>query len=134
MHDGSPYKSKDRTFRAVFRLAILPNGRKQGKSKPARSYRNPVSIAREWKKMLDSGEYASQTALALKLGISRVRVTQVLNLLRLAPEVLEEIAGLGDPLASPIVTERKIRPLVPLPKADQKLRIEGLLRRYSSAK
>ena len=84
--------------------------------------------------MLDSGEYASQTALALKLGISRVRVTQVLNLLRLAPEVLEEIAGLGDPLASPIVTERKIRPLVPLPKADQKLRIEGLLRRYSSAK
>ena len=33
---------------------------------PIRNYRNPLFLAREWKKALDSGEYASQTALALK--------------------------------------------------------------------
>ena len=124
---GSPYKSIDRTFRAVFRLDVLPNGRKPGKNKPKRSYLNPVILAREWEKMLRSGEYASQTALARKLGVSRVRVTQVLNLLRLAPEVLERIAGLGDPLTSPIMTERKLRPLVNLPRTEQRSLIRGLL-------
>jgi hypothetical protein len=124
---GSPYKSIDRTFRAVFRLVVLPNGRKPGKIKPKRTYRNPVFLAREWEKMLRSGEYASQTALARKLGVSRVRVTQVLNLLRLAPDVREKIAGLGDPLAYPIVTERKLRPLVNLPRVEQRKQARTLL-------
>ena len=84
--------------------------------------------------MLQSGKYASQTALARKLGVSRVRVTQVLNLLRLAPEVLETAAGLGDPLASPIVTERKLRAIVSLARTEQKRRIEGVLKCYSSMK
>jgi|ADurb_Oil_03_Slu_FD_contig_71_1034207_length_845_multi_1_in_0_out_0_2 transcriptional regulator with XRE-family HTH domain len=125
---GSPYKSIDRTFRAVFRLEVLPNGRKPGKSKPKRTYRNPVILAREWGKMLRSGKYASQTALARKLGVSRVRVTQVLNLLKLAPEGLEKITGLGDPLTSPLVTERKLRRIVPLPEAEQRRRIADMVR------
>jgi len=90
--------------------------------KPLRTYRNPVFLAREWRKALESGEYASQTALALKLGVSRVRVTQVLNLLRLSASTIDRIASLGDPLSSPIVTERKLRPLVSLTEAEQKRR------------
>ena len=124
--NGSPYRSIDRTFRAVFRLDVLPNGRKPGKKRPARSYRNPVFLAREWKKMLRSGKYSSQTALARKLGVSRVRVTQVLNLLRLAPEVLEKIAGLGDPLTSPIVTERNLRPIIKLQPKKQLIFTQNL--------
>ena len=112
----------------MFRLVVLPNGRKPGKIEPKRTYRNPIFLAREWEKMLQSGEYASQTALARKLGVSRVRVTQVLNLLRLAPEVLEKIAGLGDPLASPIVTERKLRPLVNLPSKTQDAMLNSTLK------
>ena len=125
--NGSPYKSIDRTFRAVFRLEVLPNGRKPEKTRPKRTYRNPVFLAREWEKMLRSGKSASQTALARKLGVSRVRVTQVLNLLRLAPDVLEKIAGLGDPLTSPAVTERKLRPLVNLPRVEQRKQVRTLL-------
>ena len=111
----------------MFRLEVLPNGRKPGKSRSKRTYRNPVILAREWKKMLESGKYASQTALARKLGVSRVRVTQVLNLLKLTPEVIEKIAGLGDPLASPVVTERRLRPLVNLPRAEQRKQVRTLL-------
>ena len=124
---SSPYKSIDRTFRAVFRLVVLPNGRKPEKTRPKRTYRNPVFLAREWEKMLRSGKYASQTALARKIGVSRVRVTQVLNLLRLAPEVLERIASLGDLLTSPIVTERRLRPLVNLPRVEQRKQVRTLL-------
>jgi len=109
-------------------MEVLPHGRKPGKSRPKRPYRNPVFLAREWEKMLRSGKYVSQSALARKLGVSRVRVTQVLNLLRLTPEALEKVAGLGDPLTSPIVTERKLRPLIALPGAKQRRRVANMVR------
>jgi hypothetical protein len=51
----------------------------------------------------------------------------VLRLLRLAPEVLKAIAALGDPLPSPIVTERRLRPLVNLPQEEQRRRVDALL-------
>jgi len=118
----------------VFQLINFPHGSKPGKTKPARTYRNPIFLAREWRKALDSGECTSQTALARKLGVSRVRVTQVLNLLRLSAQVIDQIASLGDPLSSQIVTERTLRPMIPIPEAEQERRIERLLKRYSSAK
>ena len=107
----------------MFELPPARRGKKTGKSKPFRTYRNPVFLAREWKKALETGKYPSQAALARELGVSPVRVTQILRLLRLAPEVLETIVHLGDPLTSSIVTERKLRPLVNLPRAEQRKRI-----------
>jgi len=89
------------------RIGRLPAG--QAGIKLIRTYRNSVFLAREWQKALETGEYLPQAALARELGVSRVRVTQVLCLLRMAPEVLDKIDGFGDPLTSPIVTERKLR-------------------------
>lgn len=57
--------------------------------------------------------------LARRLGVSRARVTQVLRLTRLAPDVLRTIAELGDPLPTPIITERMLRPVVGLSSAEQ---------------
>ena len=54
-------------------------------------------------------------------------VTQMLRLLNLAPEVLKVIAALGDPLPSPIVTERRLRPIVNLPAEEQKQKSKTLL-------
>jgi len=113
---SSPDKSIDRTFRAGFELPPVRRGKKAHKHKPSRTYRKPIFLAREWKKALETGKYPSQAALARELGVSRVRVTQVFRLLRLAPEMLDRIADLGDPLTSPIVTERKFRPIVYLLK------------------
>jgi ParB-like chromosome segregation protein Spo0J len=115
----------------VFDYIFEADRRRMGRIKPLRTYRNPVFLAREWEKMLCSGEYASQSALAQKLGVSRVRVTQVLRLLKLPPEVLEKIAGLGDHLTSRTVTERKLRPLVNPPKGKRRIRIRRLLQKYA---
>ena len=82
-------------------------------------YRNPIYLAKEWRKALDHGEYSSAAALARYLNVSRARVTQILNLLRLSSEVIEMISSLGDPLGYPIVTERKLRPLMGLPIKQQ---------------
>jgi len=61
----------------------------------------------------------SRADLARKLGASRARITQVLNLLYLAPEVVETIAALGDPLPRPFITERSLRLLWGLPSDEQ---------------
>lgn len=59
--------------------------------------------------------------------MSRARVTQVLRVLRLTPEVLQELAALGDPLPSSVVTERKLRPIVNLPAEEQKHKVDAML-------
>ena len=44
----------------------------------------------EWKALLESGEIATQADIACQKGITRARVTQVMGMLRLAPEIQEQ--------------------------------------------
>jgi hypothetical protein len=55
---NSPNKSIGRTFRAVFVLTPELRGEKVTKCKSPRTYRNPPFLALEWKKMIESGDYA----------------------------------------------------------------------------
>jgi len=76
---------------------------------PKKTYRNPIFLAREYKKIIDSRIVKNQSELAKLKGISRARVTQILNLLKLNPLVIQELEKLGDSLKSKIITERMIR-------------------------
>ena len=51
----------------------------------------------------------SQAELARKLGLSRARVTQMLNLLVLPEVLISEIEEMGDYWSRQLVTERKLR-------------------------
>ena len=51
----------------------------------------------------------SKADLARKLGISRARVTQILNLLKLPEELQEDIEAMGDYWDRRLVTERMLR-------------------------
>ena len=62
--------------------------------------------------MIDSGEVKNQAELAKMKGISRARVTQILNLLRLDKIIIRRLEKLGDPLKSRIVNKRMLRPYV----------------------
>jgi hypothetical protein len=86
---------------------------------PCRQYRNPIRLAQEWQGLLAAGNCAAWADLARQLGVTRARVTQDLDLLGLAPEVLDAVIGLGDPLPTPVVTERSLRPLLKLPAEEQ---------------
>jgi hypothetical protein len=59
--------------------------------------------------LIDSGEAKSQTDLAPKLGISKVRVCQVLSLLKLNDELLYAIEQIGNPIHKRIITVRMLR-------------------------
>ena len=92
-----------------------------------RQYRNPILLAREWRKVLDDGKFASFAELSRDLKVSRARVTQILNLLKLAPNVVEMISSLGDPLRSPIISERRLRPLLKITAEKQAKQIRIML-------
>ena len=76
--------------------------------------------------MLAEGACASRADLACKLRVSRARVTQVLGLLDLAPEVAQATLALSDPLPRPIVSERMLRRLLSMPAGEQKRPMEGM--------
>ena len=79
-----------------------------------RQYQNPIFLARGWQSLLDRGECSSPAALSRYLQVSRARVTQILNLLKLVPEVIEMISSLEDPLESSFISERRLRPFLKL--------------------
>ncbi len=98
------------------------------KPKLQKVYKNPIYTALEWKKLLDSGKYRSKADLARHFGISRVRVVQILDLLKLCPEVIKKVSALGETFNKKIIGEKTLRPLVKLSFEKQQDEIAQLLR------
>jgi len=74
-----------------------------------RIYRNPIYLAREYKCMIDNHQVKNQSGPAHKLGVSRVRIHQILSLLKLNSLIVQELEKFGDPLKSRIITELMLR-------------------------
>jgi hypothetical protein len=71
--------------------------------------------------MIDNGHVKNQSDLAKKLGISRVRIHQILSLVKLDSLIIQELEKFGDPLKSKIITERMLRPYVNKSQQEQKV-------------
>ncbi len=71
--------------------------------------------------------------MAATLGVSCARVTQVLRLLTPAAAIQGTIISLGGPLPQPIVTERMLRAILPLPKGHQETMIAAPIARAKQA-
>jgi hypothetical protein len=105
--------------------ALPPRARNR---KPPKGPRTPRVVellrkALEWQALLTSGDVPSQTAIAQREGITRARVTQVMGMLRLAPEIQQHILSLPDMVRRPVVTERALRPISPIEDHDQQLQL-----------
>ena len=95
----------DRTFiyQFYFKTAIKKT------SSPKKTYRNPIYLAKEYKEMINSGHIKNQAKLARIKGVSRARITQILNLLKLDKKVIDHLEQIGDPMENNIFSERKLR-------------------------
>lgn len=102
---GSPDCNIDRTFnyKFYFKAAVKVY------SIPKKTYRNPIYLAKEYKYMIDSGKVKNQAEMARLKGISRARVTQILNLLKLDKNIIDNLERIGDPMDKKVITERKLR-------------------------
>jgi hypothetical protein len=66
-------------------------------------------LAKEYKEMIDSGKMKNQAEMAQLKGISRARITQIMNLLKLDKNIIHYLEQLGDPMDRKIISERKLR-------------------------
>jgi len=101
---GSPDCSIDRTF--IYQFYFQTTVKKP--STPRKTYRKPIYLAREYKKMIDSGEVRNQAELARIKGISRARVTQILNLLKLGKSIIDKLEQIGDPMDKKAISKREL--------------------------
>jgi DNA invertase Pin-like site-specific DNA recombinase len=104
----SPDCSIDRTFISKFYFQTVV----KKSTTPKKTYRNPIYLAKEYKRMIDNGQVKNQSELARKLGISRARVTQILNLLKLDKNIIDQLEQIGDPMDKKIISERELRKII----------------------
>lgn len=95
-------------------LSAVPPPR--GKPRPPRVSRMPRVVellrkAQVWQALLASGEVGTQAEIARREGITRARVTQVMALLHLVPEIQRSILALSPVVGRAGVAERHLRPL-----------------------
>ena len=76
-----------------------PPSPREKRSDPTKPGPDPLRLARYYQSLLDTGKFESRAALARFLGVSRARVTQVLNRLREIP-VNDSTAVAADPYSS----------------------------------
>jgi hypothetical protein len=62
--------------------------------------------------MINSGEAKNQAELAKIKGISRARVTQILNLLKLDKSIIGHLEQIGDPMYKKAISERELRKII----------------------
>ncbi len=90
--------------------------RPRGRPKPPRVPKTPRVVellrkALEWQGLIESGEAPNQAAISRQEGITRARVTQVMGMLRLAPEIQQHVLLMPDAVRRPAITERVLRPI-----------------------
>jgi hypothetical protein len=96
-------------------VSALPEPRRT--PKPPKELKTPRVVellreALEWKTLLESGEVRNQAEIARREGITRARVTQIMAMLRLAPEIQARILSLPRTVPRPAISERALRPIV----------------------
>jgi hypothetical protein len=116
---GSPIDPEVGTFKLVLEL---PNFTRQPKiipPKPVIIKPNPIILVQGWQQLIDSGEVRSKAQLAAKFGLTRARVTQLFDLLDLAPEAIKLVIDIGDPYPSKAPSVRFLRELLKLSGQEQ---------------
>jgi hypothetical protein len=78
--------------------------------------------------MIDVGAAEHRANLAVELGFSRARITQIMDLLLLAPDIQEEILLSVAPSGRDAVTARDVRPIVQVAEWAEQRRLWAALR------
>ena len=91
--------------------------------RPGKVYESPLLEARRYKNLMNDPFIDSQADRARELGITRARVSQIMKLLTLAPEIQEELLEIGDQKAIHYFSERRLRPLLKYNSCKEQLQI-----------
>lgn len=90
--------------------------------KPIIAKRNPIKVALEYEKYYKSLSKPSMDKVGEYFGVRRVRVCQVLNLLKLNKRIVDYVANITDPKENNFWTERKLRKISTLTDPKKQIR------------
>ena len=99
----------------AFAPRSIARARRAAEAKTAAPRRYPARIARQvalafsLRRRLARGEFDDFATMSRALGFTRARITQLMDLLLIAPEILEEILFLEVPAGAQPVSERALR-------------------------
>jgi hypothetical protein len=82
-----------------------------------------LKTARKLQKILDSQSETCRAKLAEQLNITRARITQILNLLNLAPEIQDYIMSMPPVDGRSPISERALRPLTSITSHKEQLKV-----------
>jgi hypothetical protein len=74
-----------------------------------------LALAHRWQLLLDAGAVVDYAALARDAGVTRARVSQIMDLLLLAPDLQEKILFMSGSTGREQITARDLRPIAGLP-------------------
>ena len=124
VENGSPWDPIGRTFKYKFNL---PDFSDMTKPKPQKIYQNPIYTALQWGAMLDKGQFKSKAELGRHFGVSRVRVVQMLNLLKLDQQVINQLKEAGESFNKRLLGEKTLRQLINFSSDKQVDKIKEIL-------
>jgi hypothetical protein len=78
-----------------------------------------LKLAESFQGKLEAGDVATRAELARLYGLTRARVSQLMSLLLLHPDILDYVRQLPAGTPDRLITERKLRALVEQPRSAQ---------------
>ncbi len=100
---------------------------------PVERKRNPLAEAMKCAELLEEPGIVSKAQVAARLGVSRPRVCQMLNLLELAPSIKKYLLSIIDAREHNYFTERKLRELTRFRDSDAQLHMfRELIQKFHS--
>ena len=98
--------------------------------KPIIAKTNPIKVALEYEKYYKSPSEPSMAKVGEHFGVSRVRICQVLNLLKLDKRIIDYVANITDAKENNFWTERKLRTIINLKQNLQYRLFEEFYKRH----
>ena len=89
---------------------------------------NPITTALKYQRIYNETEYQSMEKVAQEFGVSRVRIHQMLNLLKLDQRIIDYIVNIENPRQNNFWTERRLRGLAIIPQEKQYTKFEQMLK------
>jgi len=78
--------------------------------------------ARRYRNLLNDPLINNQSDIARDLGVTRARVSQVMSLLKLAPEIQKTLSGFTDQKMIQFFSEYRLRPLLTIYNPNQQVK------------
>lgn len=126
---GSLFRTRGRAVRFSMEPPPPPKPKPEAVHRPAR-LAVMLALAHRLQATIDEGESLDRAEAARRLGLTRARMTQLMDLTLLAPDLQEQVLFLEATDGVEPITERMLRPVVAAPSwGEQRRRWAGIVRK-----